>query len=36
LFTGPYYSLGTIGTVSRAYDMFKAYEEMGDKIKIKE
>jgi hypothetical protein len=33
---GPYYPLGIIGTVSRAYDMFTAYEGMeGRKIKIK-
>jgi hypothetical protein len=25
---GPYYPLDTIGTVPRAYDMFKAYEGM--------
>jgi hypothetical protein len=35
--SGPYYPLGTIGTVPRAYDMFGAYEGMeGRKIKIKE
>jgi hypothetical protein len=34
--TGPYYPSGTIGTVPRAYDIFRAYEEMGgEKIKIK-
>jgi hypothetical protein len=32
----PYYPLGTIGTVPRAYDLFRAYEDMdGRKIKIK-
>jgi hypothetical protein len=34
--TGPYYPLGTTGTVPRAYDMFRAYEgTKGRKIKIK-
>jgi hypothetical protein len=34
--TGPYYPLGTIGTVPRAYDMFRAHEGIrGRKIKIK-
>jgi hypothetical protein len=29
---GPYYPLGIIGTVPRAYDIFRAYEEMdGEK-----
>jgi hypothetical protein len=32
---GPYYPLGTTGTVPRAYDMFRAYEGMEEKIKIK-
>jgi hypothetical protein len=33
----PYYPLGTIGTVPRAYDIFKAYEGMKwRKIQIKE
>jgi hypothetical protein len=33
---GLYYPLGTIGTVPRAYDMFRAHEGMGErKIKIK-
>jgi hypothetical protein len=31
--TGPCYSSGTTDTVSRAYDLFKAYEEMEGKIK---
>jgi hypothetical protein len=31
---GPYYSLATIGTVPRAYDIFRAYEGMGGR-KIK-
>jgi hypothetical protein len=31
---GPYYPLGTTGTVPRAYDMFRAYEGMeGRKMK---
>jgi hypothetical protein len=25
---GPYYPLGTIGTVPRAYDIFRAYDGM--------
>jgi hypothetical protein len=34
IFSGPYYPLGTTGTVPRAYDMFRAYEGMeGRKIK---
>jgi hypothetical protein len=34
--TGQYYPLGTIGTVPRTYDMFRAYEGIrGTKIKIK-
>jgi hypothetical protein len=32
--SGPYYPLGTIGTVPRAHDMFRAYEELGG-IKMK-
>jgi hypothetical protein len=38
---GPYYPLGTIGTVLRAYDIFRAYEGMegrknkNKKLKIK-
>jgi hypothetical protein len=33
----PYYPLGTIGTVPRAHDMFRAYEGMeGRKNKNKE
>jgi hypothetical protein len=33
---GPYYPLDTTGTVNRAYDIFRAYEEMeGEKLKIK-
>jgi hypothetical protein len=28
LIAGPYYPLGTIGTVPRAYDIFRAYEKM--------
>jgi hypothetical protein len=36
LIPGPYYPLGTIGTVPRAYDIFRAYEGMeGRKIEIK-
>jgi hypothetical protein len=31
--SGPYYPLGTIDTVPRAYDIFRAYEEM-EKLKI--
>jgi hypothetical protein len=32
---GPYYPLGTIGTVPTAYDIFRAYEGMeGTNIKI--
>jgi hypothetical protein len=27
---GPYYALGTIGTVPRAYDIFRAYEGMEE------
>jgi hypothetical protein len=35
--SGPYYPLGTIGTVPRAYDIFRAYEGMeGRQIKIGE
>jgi hypothetical protein len=26
---GPYYPLGIVGTVPRAYDIFRAYEGMG-------
>jgi hypothetical protein len=26
---GPYYPLGTIDTVPKAYDIFRAYEEMA-------
>jgi hypothetical protein len=34
LIAGPYYPLGTIGTVPRAYDIFRAYEKMeGEQIK---
>jgi hypothetical protein len=34
--SGPYYPLGTTGTVPRAYDIFRAYEEMeGRTNKIK-
>jgi hypothetical protein len=34
--TGSYYSTGTIGTVPRAYDMFRVFEGIeGRKIKIK-
>jgi hypothetical protein len=34
---GPYYSLGTIGTVPRAYDIFRAYEGMeGRKQNIRQ
>jgi hypothetical protein len=34
--TGPYYPLGTIGTVPRAYVIFRAYEGMeGRKINIR-
>jgi hypothetical protein len=33
---GPYYPLGTTGTVHRAYDIIRAYEGMEEeKIKIK-
>jgi hypothetical protein len=33
---GPYYQLGTIGTVPRAYDISRAYEGMeGRKISMK-
>jgi hypothetical protein len=33
---GPYYPLGNIGTVPRAYDTFNTCEEMEEKkIKIK-
>jgi hypothetical protein len=35
LVPGPYCPLGTIGTVPRAYDIFRAYKGMGEKIKIK-
>jgi hypothetical protein len=28
VFTRPYYPLGTIGTVPRAYDIFRVYEGM--------
>jgi hypothetical protein len=28
---GPYYPLGNIGTVPRAYDIFKTYEEMEER-----
>jgi hypothetical protein len=35
--TGPYYPLRTIGTVPRAYNIFRAYEGMeGRKNKNKE
>jgi hypothetical protein len=33
---GPYYPLGTVGTVPRAYDIFRAYEEIEGKNKNKE
>jgi hypothetical protein len=29
--SGPYYPFGTIGTVPRVYDIFKAYEGMAEK-----
>jgi hypothetical protein len=35
-YPGPYYTLGTTGSVPRAYDMFRAYDGMeGRKMKIK-
>jgi hypothetical protein len=36
LFPGSYYPLGTKGTVPKAYDIFRTYEETeGRKINIK-
>jgi hypothetical protein len=30
-YPGPYYTLGTTGTVPRAYNMFRAYDGIGRK-----